>query len=267
MKKRDVLKLIGTSIAGLTAYGLIVDSNRKKLKSNLHKSYGLYEKYFKRMIDVTGAATGIVLLSPVLGVTSLVIRTTMGSPVVFKQKRPGVNGDIFELYKFRSMKDPTDIEGNKISDEERVRIIKEKGPEFVTPDEQRITKFGDFIRRYSIDELPELFNILKGDMAFIGPRPLAVIYLPYYTDEEKHRHDVRPGLSGLAQVHGRNSISWEEKFKYDLQYVNRITFTGDVKIFIDSIITALKHDNIGEGNEKPESFCTVRQREWDEENT
>lgn len=224
-----------------------------------HKMYGPYERFIKRPLDAAGASVAIIILSPVFLTTSAIIRITMGSPVIFRQERPGKDGKIFKLYKFRSMKYATDRKGHKLTDEERLKIIKEKGSEFVSSDAERLTKFGDFIRRFSIDELPELFNILKGDMAFIGPRPLAVIYLPYYTDEEKHRHDVRPGLSGLAQVHGRNSLSWEEKFKYDLEYVKKITFLRDARIFMDSIKTALKHDNIGEGIEKPIALNVERE--------
>ncbi|MBQ9905461.1 MAG: sugar transferase, partial [Oscillospiraceae bacterium] len=207
--------------------------------------------FFKRPLGFLGALFGIIILSPLLLFTAAIIKLTMGSPVIFKQQRPGLHGKIFTMYKFRSMKDATDRNGRKLTDAERLKIIKEKGEEFVSSDEERMTWFGNFIRKFSIDELPELFNVLKGDMAFIGPRPLAVIYLPYYTEEEMHRHDVRPGLTGLAQVNGRNSISWEEKFKYDLKYVNKITFAGDVKLFFDTIKTVIDHSDIGQGAEKP----------------
>ncbi|MBP0974918.1 MAG: sugar transferase, partial [Oscillospiraceae bacterium] len=169
-------------------------------KRKKHRPYGPYEMFFKRPLGFLGALFGIIILSPLLLFTAAIIKLTMGSPVIFKQQRPGLHGKIFTMYKFRSMKDATDRNGRKLTDAERLKIIKEKGEEFVSSDEERMTWFGNFIRKFSIDELPELFNVLKGDMAFIGPRPLAVIYLPYYTEEEMHRHDVRPGLTGLAQV-------------------------------------------------------------------
>lgn len=227
--------------------------------SKKHRPYGPYELFFKRPLGFLGALIAIIILSPILLLTAFIIKVTMGSPVIFKQQRPGLHGKIFTMYKFRSMKDATDRNGKKLTDAERLQIIKEKGEEFVTSDEERMTWFGNFIRKFSIDELPELFNVLKGDMAFIGPRPLAVIYLPYYTAEEMHRHDVRPGFSGLAQVNGRNSITWEEKFQYDLKYVNKITFLGDVKLFIDTIATVLKHSDIGNGNEKPTALNVERE--------
>lgn len=227
--------------------------------SKKHRPYGPYELLLKRPLGFLGALIAIIILSPILIITALIIKITMGSPVIFKQQRPGLHGKIFTMYKFRSMKDATDRNGKKLTDAERLQIIKEKGEEFVSSDEERMTWFGNFIRKFSIDELPELFNVLKGDMAFIGPRPLAVIYLPYYTKEEMHRHDVRPGFSGLAQVNGRNSITWEEKFQYDLKYVNKITFLGDVKLFIDTIVTVLKHSDIGSGNEKPTALNVERE--------
>ena len=227
-------------------------------KRKKHRPYGPYEMFFKRPLGFIGALFGIIILSPLLLFTAAMIKLTMGSPVIFKQQRPGLHGKIFTMYKFRSMKDATDRNGRKLTDAERLKIIKEKGEEFVSSDEERMTWFGNFIRKFSIDELPELFNVLKGDMAFIGPRPLAVIYLPYYTEEEMHRHDVRPGLTGLAQVNGRNSISWEEKFKYDLKYVNKITFAGDVKLFFDTIKTVIDHSDIGQGAEKPTALNVER---------
>ncbi|MBQ5339888.1 MAG: sugar transferase [Oscillospiraceae bacterium] len=227
-------------------------------KRKKHRPYGPYEMFFKRPLGFLGALFGIIILSPLLLFTAAIIKLTMGSPVIFKQQRPGLHGKIFTMYKFRSMKDATDRNGRKLTDAERLKIIKEKGEEFVSSDEERMTWFGNFIRKFSIDELPELFNVLKGDMAFIGPRPLAVIYLPYYTEEEMHRHDVRPGLTGLAQVNGRNSISWEEKFKYDLKYVNKITFAGDVKLFFDTIKTVIDHSDIGQGAEKPTALNVER---------
>ena len=154
----------------------------------------------------------------------------LGSPVIFKQKRPGKNEKIFTLYKFRTMTDAKDKEGNLL------------------PDSERLTKFGKTLRSTSLDELPELFNILKGDMSIIGPRPLLVEYLPLYNEEQKHRHDVRPGLTGLAQISGRNSISWEEKFDDDIRYIKNITFINDVKIFFETIIKVFKREGISQEN-------------------
>ena len=193
---------------------------------NQHKPYGLYEKYIKRPLDVFLATLAIIILSPVLLVTAILVRFKLGSPVLFTQERPGLDGKIFKLYKFRSMTDKKDRDGKLL------------------PDDERLTSFGRTLRSTSFDELPELFNIVKGDMAIIGPRPLLVEYLPYYTEEEQHRHDVRPGLSGLAQVHGRNVISWEEKFAWDLKYVKKITFWGDVTIVLQTVVKTLKRSDI-----------------------
>lgn len=193
---------------------------------NQHKPYGLYEKYIKRSLDVFLATLAIIILSPVLLVTAILVRFKLGSPVLFTQERPGLDGKIFKLYKFRSMTDKKDRDGKLL------------------PDDERLTSFGRTLRSTSFDELPELFNIVKGDMAIIGPRPLLVEYLPYYTEEEQHRHDVRPGLSGLAQVHGRNVISWEEKFAWDLRYVKKITFWGDVTIVLQTVVKTLKRSDI-----------------------
>lgn len=193
---------------------------------NQHKPYGLYEKYIKRPLDVFLAILAIIILSPVLLITAILVRFKLGSPVLFTQERPGLDGKIFKLYKFRSMTDKKDRDGKLL------------------PDDERLTSFGRSLRSTSFDELPELFNIVKGDMAIIGPRPLLVEYLPYYTEEEQHRHDVRPGLSGLAQVHGRNVISWEEKFAWDLRYVKKITFWGDVTIALQTVVKTLKRSDI-----------------------
>lgn len=193
---------------------------------NKHKPYGLYEKYIKRLLDCILALSAIIVLSPILFVTAILVRFKLGSPVLFTQDRPGLDGKIFKLYKFRSMTDKKDKDGNLL------------------PDDERLTSFGRALRSTSLDELPELINIVKGDMAIIGPRPLLVEYLPYYTEEEQHRHDVRPGLSGLAQVHGRNAISWEEKFSWDLKYVKKITFWGDVMIIFQTVIKTVKRSDI-----------------------
>lgn len=172
----------------------------------------MYRKGIKRFLDFMLSLMGIIVLSPILLILWILVRMKLGSPVLFHQERPGRHEKIFKLYKFRSMTDERDDQGNFL------------------PDEVRLTKFGKILRSTSLDELPELFNILKGDMSLIGPRPLLVRYLPYYTDEERHRHDVRPGLTGLAQVNGRNALGWEDRFRYDLYYVEHLSFLLDLKI-------------------------------------
>lgn len=197
----------------------------------------LYEKCFKRFFDFVLSLIAIICLSPVMLITAILVRVKLGSPIIFKQERPGKNEKIFAMYKFRTMTDARDAEGNLL------------------PDEVRLTKFGKLLRSTSLDELPELFNILKGDMSIIGPRPLLVEYLPRYNEKQKHRHDVRPGLSGLAQVNGRNAISWEEKFKYDVQYVRNISFLGDCRIILQTIKNVIKRDGISaEGSATMEKF-------------
>ena len=190
----------------------------------------MYAKYFKRILDFLLSLIALIILSPVFLIIAILVRVKLGSPVIFKQKRPGKNEKIFTLYKFRTMTDKKDENGNLL------------------PDEKRLTKFGKALRSTSLDELPELFNILKGDMSIIGPRPLLVEYLPLYNEEQKHRHDVRPGLTGLAQVSGRNSISWEEKFDDDIRYIKNITFINDVKIFFETIIKVFKREGISQEN-------------------
>lgn len=199
-----------------------------------------YDKYIKRCIDFILSLIAIVLLSPVLIIVSMLVALKLGRPVIFKQKRPGLNEKIFTMYKFRSMTDERDEKGDLL------------------PDSVRLTSFGKKLRATSLDELPELFNILKGDMAIVGPRPLAVVYLPYYTEEESHRHDVRPGLTGLAQVMGRNELSWEEKFRYDVEYTGRETFLLDIKIIIKTLKKVINREGIGQGEESPESLNVLR---------
>lgn len=194
--------------------------------ANQHKPYGLYERYFKRLVDIVCSLVAIILLSWLYIIVAILVRIKLGSPVLFTQERPGKNEKIFKLYKFRTMTDERDAEGNLL------------------PDEIRLTEFGKMLRASSLDELPELFNILKGDMSIIGPRPLLVSYLPWYTEEEKHRHDVRPGLSGLAQVNGRNFVDWDRRLQFDIQYVKRITFLGDVKIILMTIGKILKKSDV-----------------------
>lgn len=186
----------------------------------------MYKKFIKRFLDVIFSLTAIIILLPIYIIISILVLIFMGWPIFFKQPRPGYKEKIFNMYKFRTMNNKKDKEGNLL------------------PDKDRLTKFGIFLRKTSLDELPELFAILLGKMSFIGPRPLLVEYLPYYTKEEHHRHDVRPGLTGLAQVSGRNLVSWDEKFKIDIKYVDNVTFIGDVKIIIDTVKTVLKKEGI-----------------------
>lgn len=196
-----------------------------------HKPFGLYEKYIKRALDFIIAICAIVVLSPLMGVIALLVRKNLGSPVLFTQDRPGKNEKIFKLYKFRTMKDERDENGGLLSDT------------------VRLTSFGKKLRSTSLDELPELLNIIKGDMALIGPRPLLVRYLPAYTEEEKHRHDVRPGLSGLAQVNGRNFVPWNERLAYDVAYVRKVTFMGDLKILLRTVCNLIRHNDVAENTE------------------
>lgn len=190
-----------------------------------HKK-GFYEKFVKRPQDFLCALAGILVLSPVILVTAVLVRTKLGSPVIFKQERPGLDGKVFRLYKFRTMTDAKDEAGNLL------------------PDEVRLTAFGKKLRSTSLDELPELFNILKGDMAVVGPRPLLVRYLPRYNAHQARRHEVRPGFTGYAQVNGRNSITWEEKFDKDVYYVDHVSFLGDWKIIFQTVGTVLKREGI-----------------------
>ena len=192
----------------------------------------MYAKYVKRLLDFIISFLAIIILSPVMLIIYILVRIKLGKPAIFKQQRPGKNEKIFTLYKFRTMTDERDEDGNLL------------------PDEKRLTKFGKILRSTSLDELPELFNILKGNMAIVGPRPLAVQYLPYYTEEEKHRHDVRPGLTGLAQIHGRNCIDWGKKFEYDLSYIKDISLINDLKIILKTMVKVFEREGIavrGEG--------------------
>ena len=182
-----------------------------------HKPYGPYEKYFKRPLDLFCGLAAVIVFWWLYLILAILVRVKLGSPVLFTQERPGKDEKIFKMYKFRSMTDARDENGELL------------------PDEIRLTKFGKLLRATSLDELPEAFNIIKGDMSLIGPRPLLVEYLPRYNEVQKHRHDVRPGLSGLAQVNGRNAISWEEKFRYDVEYTKQITFLGDLKIILQTV--------------------------------
>lgn len=187
---------------------------------------GFYEKYIKRPQDFILALIACIVLSPVLLVTALLVKIKIGSPVLFAQERPGLNGEIFKLYKFRSMSNATDSKGNLL------------------PDEQRLDSFGKVIRSLSVDELPALINVMRGELSLVGPRPLLKQYLPRYTEHQARRHEVRPGLTGYAQVHGRNAITWEEKFEKDVYYIDHITFLGDWKIIFQTVKTVLKREGI-----------------------
>lgn len=197
--------------------------NREKEE---HRPYGPYEAYVKRPLDFALALIALLFLAPVYLAVAVLVRVKLGKPVLFKQERPGKDGKIFKLYKFRTMTDARDEKGELL------------------PDEVRLTAFGKWLRSTSLDELPELFNILRGEMSLVGPRPLLIRYLPYYKDEEKHRHDIRPGLTGNAQSHGRNTISWESKFNLDIEYVNHVSFLMDIKIIIDTVKAILFKDGV-----------------------
>jgi len=187
---------------------------------------GVYRKYIKRPMDFILSLCAIIVLAPVLLMIAILVRIKLGSPVLFKQKRPGLNEKIFTLYKFRTMTDERDENGELL------------------PDEIRLTRFGKLLRSTSLDELPELFNIIKGDMSVVGPRPLLIEYLPLYNNHQKRRHEVRPGLSGHAQVNGRNAISWEDKFKLDVEYVDNVSFIGDWKIIFLTLKKAFMREDI-----------------------
>ena len=186
----------------------------------------MYAKFFKRLLDICSSLAAITVLSPLLVILTVLGAVKMKGNPFFTQLRPGKNEKIFKLIKFRSMTCEKDADGNLL------------------PDEKRLTKYGKLLRSTSLDELPELFNILKGDMSVIGPRPLVPQYLPYYTEEEKHRHDVRPGLSGLAQINGRNTLNWEDRFAYDLKYVKKISFMLDVSIVLKTLLKVVKRSDI-----------------------
>ena len=194
-----------------------------------HRPYGPYERYVKRPLDAAASFFVIILCFPVFLVIGLLVKIKLGSPVIFSQERPGLRGKIFKLYKFRTMTQERGEDGQLL------------------PDEDRLTDFGKMLRRSSLDELPELFNILTGDMSFVGPRPLLVSYLPRYDERQARRHDVRPGLTGLAQIRGRNGLSWERRFEYDVEYAGKVTFAGDLKILLGTIAVVIKGTGISSG--------------------
>ncbi len=207
----------------------------------------MYRHYIKRLLDIILSGLALIVLSPVLLIVAILVRIKHGSPVIYSQERPGKDEKVFKLFKFRSMSNAKDENGKLL------------------PDTQRLTKFGRILRATSLDELPELVNILKGDMSIVGPRPLAVVYLPYYTNRERHRHDVRPGLTGLAQVSGRNSISWDSKFKYDVEYIKNLSFINDVKIVLLTVKKVFIREGIGQGEQHPGNLYDVR-ADWLDEN-
>lgn len=200
----------------------------------------MYRKWLKRLIDIVVSAAGIIVLSPVLLILWILVRVKLGKPAIFTQERPGKDEKIFKLYKFRSMTDARDEKGELL------------------PDEMRLTAFGEKLRGASLDELPELFNILKGDMSLIGPRPLLVGYLPYYTKREQLRHSVRPGLTGLAQVSGRNFIAWDDRLARDVEYVENLSFLMDLKILLRTVMVVFKREDVAVETDSVEGYL------WDE---
>ena len=206
----------------------------------MQKRSMIYSKYIKRLLDILISLTFIVLFSWLYLILVILVRIKLGSPVLFCQERPGYNEKIFKLYKFRTMTDKRDEKGNLL------------------PDSERLTKFGSMLRSTSLDELPEMFNILKGDMSLIGPRPLLVEYLPYYTEEERLRHSVRPGLTGLAQVSGRNYLAWDKRLAKDVEYVNHISFIMDIRIIIKTIMVVFKKEDVSVDTNVVEGYL------WDE---
>lgn len=224
----------GAAVAATTTAAALRKTRRlqdEARANGTHVPHGPYEAVVKRPLDAAISALSLVALSPVLAATAVAVRVKLGSPVIFSQERPGKDGDVFRLYKFRSMTNERDENGEYL------------------PDDIRLTKFGRLLRSTSLDELPEFLNILRGEMSFIGPRPLLTSYLPYYSEEEMRRHDVLPGLSGLAQVNGRTSITWEEQFAWDLAYVDKITFIGDLKIVVKTANKVFQRADVVVGSE------------------
>lgn len=230
MKKKFAVSVIVGALCGIIAYFIHKNIKKKQRNSTIMRRKGLYEKWLKRPQDFCCALLALIVLSPVILITAILVRFKLGSPVIFKQERPGLNGKVFILYKFRTMTDEANARGELL------------------PDEQRLTYFGKLLRSTSLDELPELINILKGDMSVVGPRPLLVRYLPLYNEHQLRRQEVRPGVTGYAQVNGRNAISWEEKFDKDVYYVDHISFWGDWKIVFKTISIVLRREGINSGS-------------------
>lgn len=203
----------------------------------------MYKKYIKRILDIILSLIAIIITLPIFLIVGILILIFIGQPAIFRQKRPGKNEKIFTMYKFRTMTNKKDEDGNLL------------------PDELRLTKLGKFLRKTSLDEIPEFINILKGDMSFVGPRPLLVEYLPYYTEEEHHRHDVRPGLTGWAQANGRNLVNWDERFKLDLEYVNNVSLKMDIKVILKTINVVLKREGITDGKTETMIFLDEERKE------
>lgn len=212
------------------------------VSDGINRGVDMYKKYVKRILDFLLSMCAILALSPILLILTALGAFYMKGNPFFVQERPGLNEKIFKMIKFRTMSNQRGSDGKLL------------------PDEVRLNKYGRFLRSTSLDELPELFNILKGDMSIIGPRPLAVSYLKFYTEEERHRHDVRPGLSGLAQINGRNGLSWEAKFQLDLEYIRTMSFVTDVKIIIGTVMKVVKREGIGQGEEAPVSLSVERKK-------
>ncbi len=232
----DTLVLMFGGCLGLGFIVSIVEKIQEKRGwAEGHKPKGIYEKYMKRPMDFALALFVLLIFWPILLIIAIAVRINIGSPVFFNQERPGLGGKIFSIYKFRTMTDVRDDEGNLL------------------PDEERHTKFGVWLRRISGDEWCELWNIVRGDLSIIGPRPLLKEYMPYYSEEEAHRHDVRPGLTGLAQVNGRNNLDWDKRFSTDVEYVNNITFMTDVKILFKTIKKVISHEDVLEDTSKGET--------------
>ena len=205
----------------------------------------MYKRFLKRFLDIVCSLVALLLFWWVLAIVAILVRIKLGAPVIFKQERPGKNGKIFKLYKFRSMSDARDENGELL------------------PDAQRLTKFGKLLRATSLDELPEIWNILKGDMSIVGPRPWAVRYLPYFTEEENRRHEVRPGLTGLAQVHGRTAASWDERLKYDITYVDKLSLWMDIKVLFLTVKKVLCRSDVVAA-EKQGNFDAYRRKQWED---
>jgi len=217
---------MATYVRGVTNKKIIVENKCNNIKAVLEVG-----KLIKSLFERTLALILIMLFSPIYIIVSLIIWMKLGRPILFRQKRPGLNEEIFEMYKFRTMKNDKDENGELL------------------PNEQRLSRVGNYIRATSLDELPQIFNVLKGNMSFIGPRPLVIEYLEFYDDDQKRRHDVKPGLTGWAQVNGRNAISWEQKFEYDVWYVDNQSFWVDIKIIFLTLMKVTKRSDISSGTE------------------